>query len=81
MALGQHVLHGLVIHGIDLAHAQQGGAFGLKWPAHVAFKGSGDVPGARDEKRIEHRRMRAKGFGKALQGLFEMERGIFTTSW
>jgi len=25
--------------------------------------------------------MRAEGFRKALQGLFEMKRGIFTTSW
>ena len=80
-ALGQHVLHSLVINGIDLAHAQHGGTFGLKQPAHVTFKGHCDVPSAGDEKRRERRQMLAEGFRKALQDLFETGGGIFTTSW
>ena len=80
-ALGQHELHGLVIHGIDLVHAQQGGTFGLKQPAHVTFKRHRDVSSAGDEKRRERRQMRAEGFRKALQGLFETGGGVFTTLW
>jgi hypothetical protein len=46
----QHVLHRLMVDGVDFTHPQHIGSFGLKQSTHIAFKRRGGVARRRYEK-------------------------------
>jgi hypothetical protein len=68
-ALGQPVLHRLMIDFVPFAHAEPIGPFRVEQSAHIAAQRGGDIAGTGDEKRGETLQMRAKRLWKALKGM------------